>query len=111
VQEYKILEEAPAGGPKLGEISDKYATAAEKSTEVHLPKKKLQDLELRKVLMGLLAMKLIAQTTDDHFLVQKATMLPPNAYQAYSVSSAVETILDILASEGAGIRLTNSKRR
>jgi hypothetical protein len=98
VQVYKILE-GHAAGLTLDEISDKYVAAAQKSTDVHLPKKKLQDLELRKVLLGLLAAKLVAQTNDDHYLVPNSTVIP-NGTQTYAVNRAVDAILTTLASEG-----------
>jgi hypothetical protein len=76
---HSIIEEESRSRPRgvsFNDIERAYIAKAQAAEGIKLTKTKLQPLELKKVLCGLLAVKLIWQTGEDRYVTVRTTILP-----------------------------------
>ena len=87
---YKIIERESKKhllGVSLDDIRQQYVGEATSAKEVNLRKDKLSELELRKVLIQLLALKLVYQTAEDKYITARTAILP-GGHLAVAINNA-----------------------
>jgi hypothetical protein len=98
---YKIIERESKKhvlGVPLEDLRQQYVGEAVSAKEVALLKDKLSELELRKVLIQLLAMKLVYQTGEDKYITARAAILP-GGHMTISINNAQLAIHSKLSTE------------
>jgi hypothetical protein len=75
---YAIIEDASRKNPRgvsSSEIEEKFLPRAQAAEGIDFEKRKLQPLEVKKVILGLLALKVIYQTAEDCYVTVRTTFI------------------------------------
>ncbi|HJT78046.1 MAG TPA: hypothetical protein VJ739_12655 [Gemmataceae bacterium] len=104
---YSIIEKGSKSNPSgldIEEIRRRYNADAEGAKAENLEIKQLSELQLRKILLDFLALKVAWQTGEDRYVLAR-TSIAPGGEITYALNRGLGTVLSELAKEGGRYKI------